>query len=188
MCLVLFSLIIFLFYLAVVRISALLISVHGTLNNLLKTHFSCSDGVLCAFIYLVSMIHTFRVLTLNCYIAGNDVQGIDQVVYNIYGREVESTIAARKAMQQLVTKEHTHGSDTAKSTDDSLTSGVGSIQLPVNWSPMADEEMKLEVLSPSSKEFEIVENAFRESAGIGVNGISKVGAFLQVHPRVLSTV
>ena len=127
---------------------------------------------------------TFRVLTINSYIAGNNVQ----VVYKIYSREVESTIAARKAMQQLVTKEHTHGSDTAKSTDDSLTSGVGSIQLPVNWSPMADEEMKLEVLSPSSEEFEIVENAFRESAGIGVNGISKVGAFLQVHPRVLSTV
>ena len=96
-------------------------------------------------------------------------------------------IAARKAMQQLIPKEHIYVSDTAKSTDDSVTTGVGYIQLPINWSPMGDEEVKLEFLSPSSKEFEIVENAFRESGGIGVNGIRKVGAFLQVLLRVLLT-
>ena len=131
---------------------------------------------------------TFRVVTLNCYIAGKDVRHTDQVVYNIYSREVESMIAARKAMQQLIPKEHIYGSDRGESTDDSLTPGESSIQLPINWSPMGDEEVKLELLSPSSKEYNTINSVFRDSAGIGVNGIHKVGAFLQVLLRVLSTI
>ena len=89
-------------------------------------------------------------------------------------------------MQQLIPKEHTHGSDRAKSTGDSLTSGLGYIQLPVNWSPMGDEEVKFVVLSPSSTEYDTIKSVFRESAGIGVKGIVKVGTFLHVLLRVLS--